>query len=113
MVRAVSKVITKDKAELKNVETDLPSWTFFTNHTHVLIVLSTNPGITLREVAHVVGITERAVQNIVAELAEASYLEIIKHGRKNEYRLQLKKPLRHPIEKHRTVKEVIELITKT
>ena len=44
-------------------------WTFLTNHTHVLLCLYRNPEITLREVAVLVGITERMVQKIVADIA--------------------------------------------
>ena len=46
-------------------------WTFLTNHTHVLLCLYRDPEITLREVAGLVGITERMVQKIVAELEAA------------------------------------------
>ena len=60
-------------------------WTFLTNHTHVLLCLYRNPEITLREVAVLVGITERMVQKIVAELVEAAYMEVTKVGRRNTY----------------------------
>ena len=45
-----------------------PSWTFLTNHSHVLICLSRDPLMRLRDIAVQVGITERAVQRIVADL---------------------------------------------
>ena len=47
------------------------SWTFLTNHAHVLLSLVERPGATMRDVAVRVGITERAVQRIVSELEEA------------------------------------------
>ena len=37
-------------------------WTFLTNHAHVLFCLVQDPEIRLRDVAELVGITERAVQ---------------------------------------------------
>lgn len=86
------------------------SWTFLTNHAHVLIMLALERGLVLREIAHRVGITERAVQKIIGELAEARYLERVKVGRRNEYKLDLKRPLRHAIEQHRTIGDVIALI---
>ena len=43
-----------------------PRWTFLTNHAHVLLCLSLEPEIRMRDVAEQVGITERAVQRIVA-----------------------------------------------
>ena len=50
------------------------SWTFLSNHAHVLICLHRDPELRMREIAQQVGITERAVQRIVAELVEAGYV---------------------------------------
>src|SRR5277367_2543756 len=50
-------------------------WTFLTNHTHVLVLLSRNPSLVLREVALQVGITERAVQRIIADLESGGFIE--------------------------------------
>lgn len=84
-------------------------WTFLSNHAHVLILLAQDPELRMREVAARVGITERAVQRIVAELVDGGYLESIREGRRNRYRLHLEKRLRHPIEAHRTLADLIEL----
>ncbi|MBS1200009.1 MAG: IclR-like transcriptional regulator [Proteobacteria bacterium] len=78
-------------------------WTFLSNHGHVLICLARDPEARLRDVAVAVGITERAVQKIVSDLEEAGVVERVRDGRRNRYRLFLDKPLRHPIEAHRTV----------
>lgn len=83
-------------------------WTFLTNHTHVLLCLFRNPQITLREVAILVGITERMVQKIVAELVEASYLEVTRVGRRNSYRIAVDRKLRHPLESHRSIGDMLE-----
>ena len=85
-------------------------WTFLTNHTHVLICLARDPEMVLRDVASLVGITERAVQRIVAELEEGGYLEKEKEGRKNRYRLTLSKSLRHPVESNCDLKSLVDLI---
>jgi DNA-binding MarR family transcriptional regulator len=92
---------------------DLPPagrWTFLTNHAHVLILLSKNPSTVLREVAMQVGITERAVQRIIADLERDGFLEREKVGRQNSYRIRATQPLRHPIEAHRTIGDIIDLI---
>ncbi len=78
-------------------------FTFLTNHSHVLISLAAFPGITLREVAVKVGITERAVLAIVKDLHDAGVLAITKNGRRNTYRINRQVHLRHPIEQHKTV----------
>lgn len=85
-------------------------WTFLTNHAHVLFCIAEDPQVRLRDVALRVGITERAVQRIVADLDGAGYLGITKEGRRNRYRVRFDQPLRHPIERHRNVKDLIELV---
>ena len=88
-----------------------PKWTFLTNHAHVLTVLETDPDMVLREVALRVGITERAVQRIVVDLEESGFLQRKKVGRKNQYRVLKNQPLRHPIESHRKIGDLLQMIT--
>ena len=85
------------------------SWTFLTNHAHVLICLSRNPTLRMRDVAQQVGITERAMQRIVADLEEGGYLTVVKEGRCNRYEVQAQHYLRHPVEAHRTVSDLLLL----
>ncbi len=87
-----------------------PSWTFLTNHAHVLILVSQDESIILREVASRIGITERAVQRIIADLEEGNYIEREKVGRQNQYRIASKRPLRHPIESHRSIGDLLALV---
>ncbi len=84
------------------------SWTFFSNHSHVLLCLHKDPDIRLREVATKVGTTERAVQKIVAELEEAGVLKRKRVGRRNHYVIETSANLRHPIESHRSVADLLD-----
>jgi DNA-binding Lrp family transcriptional regulator len=84
-------------------------WTFLTNHSHVLICLAQDSETRLRDVAIRVGITERAVQRIVAELEEGGVLVRHRDGRRNRYEIKTETALRHPLEAHRTIAEVIAL----
>lgn len=84
-------------------------WTFLTNHAHVLICIAQEPEILMREVAVRVGITERAVHRIVAELEEAGYLTRQRDGRRNHYEINDELPLRHPIEEHRQIRDLLRL----
>jgi DNA-binding Lrp family transcriptional regulator len=88
------------------------SWTFLTNHSHVLICLAQDPSLTMRDVADRVGITERAAARIIRELDEANVLTRLKEGRKNRYVVNLSAPLRHPVEAPHTVEELIHLIIR-
>ena len=87
-----------------------PTWTFLSNHAHVLLLIAKDPEVRLREVAERVGITERAVQRIVADLEHGHYIERVRNGRRNHYRVHAELPLRHPIESHRNVSNLISLI---
>jgi hypothetical protein len=85
-------------------------WTFLTNHGHVLICLSVNPDLRLRDIADQVGITERAVHRVVSELAAEGYLEILKDGRRNRYVVHAEQPMRHPMESHLPVGALLDLM---
>lgn len=87
-------------------------WTFLTNHSHVIILLANQPDMVLREVASEIGITERAVQRIIADLEEDGFLIREKIGRQNHYRVVRDLPLRHPIEAHRLIGDLVDLILK-
>ena len=89
-----------------------PSWTFFSNHSHVLFCLAISPELTLREVAERVGITERAVQRIVADLEAGGFLERERVGRRNVYTVHGAQRLRHPVEAHCTLDQILKLINK-
>lgn len=85
-------------------------WTFLTNHAHVLAVLHADPKKVLREVAIEVGITERAVQRIIHDLEEGGFIERERVGRQNRYRIRKGQSLRHPIEAHRKIGDLLKLI---
>ncbi len=87
------------------------SWTFLTNHSHVLLCIAENPDVRLREVADQVGITERATQRIVAELEDAGYLSHERIGRRNHYEVHPDLPLRHPLEDHLSIGALLRVLS--
>lgn len=111
-VTSASKASQATGAEAIDVRSSEPStrWTFLTNHTHVLAVLDSNPQLVLRQVALQVGITERAVQRIVQDLEEGGFIRRERVGRNNQYQVLTDEPLRHPIESHRKVGDLLDLI---
>jgi DNA-binding MarR family transcriptional regulator len=86
------------------------TWTFLTNHTHILICLAENPEMRIRDLADQVGITERAVQRIVAELEQAGAISKVKEGRRNHYAVNTSLPLRHPVEAHCRIGDILEMV---
>lgn len=89
-----------------------PSWTFMTDHAHALLCLAKNPSERIRDIAMAVGITERAVQRIIVDLEADEYREHVRDGRRNVYKVFSRKPLRHCMEKHRRINDLIQLINK-
>lgn len=85
-------------------------WTLFSNHGHVLLLVAQQPEARLRDIAQRVGITERAVQKIVRDLQDAGMLTVSKHGRRNRYRVHTRKALRHRLESHCTVGQLVRLV---
>ncbi len=84
------------------------NWTILTNHGHVLLALYRNPDLRQRDIAHGVGITEGAVQRILAELEAAGYVTVERVGRRNRYLVDASLGLRHPIEDGHCIGEVLE-----
>lgn len=86
------------------------SWTFLTNHAHVMIRLRLDPTLRVRDLADQVGITERAAHRILADLIRAGYVAKKREGRRNRYRLNLDHPMRHPLERSKPVRDLIEAL---
>ncbi|MGW0117974.1 helix-turn-helix transcriptional regulator [Streptomyces sp. NPDC003327] len=82
-------------------------WTFLTNHARVLLWLARDPEVRLRDVAAGIGITERAVQLIVADLEAAGYLTRTRVGRRNRYTIDASVSLRHPLEADHPVGDLL------
>lgn len=108
----MTRIGNRDKRYLGVGTVDaMQGWTFLTNHAHVLLCVVRDPEARLRDVADMVGITERAAQRIVADLVEAGYLERTRQGRGNRYRLHPDVPLRHPMDRDTAIGQLVTLLT--
>jgi hypothetical protein len=67
----------------------------------------------LRDIATMVGITERSAYDIVDDLAAAGYVVKDKDGRRNRYQIQAHLPLGESIGREPTIGEVLELLVDT
>ena len=91
------------KATSPRAPAPVHGFTYLTNHAHVLVALDTDPALRVRDLAALVGITERAVQRILSDLEAAGAVKIEKLGRRNRYRILRGARLRHPLEHHCSV----------
>ena len=71
------------------------SWTLLTGHGHVLVEITRNPHARIRDISPAVGLTERTVQAIVADLEAAGYLTRTRVGRRTRYTVDPDRPFRH------------------
>ncbi len=92
-------------------QTEVPPWTFLTNHADVLVAVSRDPELRQRDIAHVVGITRGAVTRILADLEANGCITHERIGRRNHYHINTEATLRHPLESAITIGELIGRIT--
>ena len=88
---------------------DVPRWTFFTNHFLVLACVAESPDLRVRDIAAMVGITERATQAILSDLANDGYLERIRVGRRNRYKVRRNTHFRHAVVRGATIGDVLNV----
>lgn len=85
-------------------------WRFVTSHTQVLLCIARNPEIRIRDVADLIGITERAAQRIIADLVEAGYVKRKRIGRRNHYLVKTDLRMRHPLQQTHEIGELLDLL---
>ena len=88
----------------------MSKWTFVTNHAIVLTYLARHPSITARQLALEIGITERAVRTIIADLESERYIVKAKEGRRVRYSVKADLPLRHSMQQHVQVGKLLKLV---
>jgi DNA-binding IclR family transcriptional regulator len=86
------------------------SWTLLTVHARVLLCVTHDPGVRLRDIAASLDITERSAFSIITDLVEAGYVVKEKDGRRNRYHIQAHLPLPEPTARERTVGEVLAVL---
>jgi predicted transcriptional regulator len=87
------------------------NWTFLTNHAHVLLAIAATPDLRLKEIAERVHVTERTATQIVTDLENTGCIKRLKRGRRNHYVIQPDHPLRHPLEQHHKISDLIAALS--
>lgn len=89
-----------------------PTWTFLSNHGHILVHINRNPDSRVKDVAEAVGITERSALSILSDLENSGYIKIERVGRRNSYRVNSNKNFRHPMEAQYPISALLRIFTK-
>jgi predicted HTH transcriptional regulator len=87
-----------------------PEFSFLTNHGKALLLIAHDPRIRMRDIATLLGITERRTQRIVAELAEAGYVEREREGRRNVYTVSTHLPLGLPTRRDTDIGSLLSVL---
>jgi DNA-binding MarR family transcriptional regulator len=85
-------------------------WTLLTGHGRVLVEIARDPGARTRDISVVVGLTERTVQAIVADLEAAGYLTRTRKGRRVQYTVNHDSLFRHPAQEGQRVGPFLSLL---
>ena len=88
----------------------MSNWSFLTNHARVLLAIAADPELRLREIADVVGISERRVHGIVTDLTDSGYLTKEREGRRNRYAIHAQRPLAQDLSDRSTVGDLVALL---
>ena len=86
------------------------TWTLLTGHGHVLVEIARNPQARIRDISPVVGLTERSVQAIVADLEATGYLTRARTGRRVVYTVNRDRLFRHSAQQGHRVGPFLDLL---
>jgi MarR family len=89
------------------------AWTLLTGHGHVLVEIARNPQARIRDISPVVGLTERSVQAIVADLEAAGYLTRTRTGRRVVYTVNRDSLFRHSAQDGHRVGPFLDILAAT
>ena len=73
----------------------MAEWTFLTKHAVALSLIAKHPRITAIEVAASMGVTERAIRKLIADLYTSGYIGKKREGRGVKYSINPDLTLRH------------------
>lgn len=88
---------------------DRPSWTFLTNHGHVLLAVAADPDARVTDIAARVGVTTRSALAILRDLEQAGYLLRSRQGRRTHYEVRPHGHFRHPSTAQHEVGELLAI----
>ena len=85
-------------------------WTFLSNHGRVFVYIAKKPKSTTEVISREVGLTQRGVQKIIAELEATGYIARRKEGRCNLYIVHPELPMRHHLEHTHAVGDILQAL---
>ena len=102
--------ISVTRAESVESSRPAPEFSFLTNHGKTLLLITHDPRIRIRDIARLLDITERRTQQIVADLADAGYIERERDGRRNFYTVSTHLPLGLPTQRDADIGALLAIL---
>jgi DNA-binding transcriptional ArsR family regulator len=88
-----------------------PGWAFITSHGAILLEVHRHPHATVRELAAAVNLTERQAHRVLADLVATGYITRARVGRRNTYRVNEDRPMRHRTVAHHQIGELLTALS--
>jgi DNA-binding MarR family transcriptional regulator len=88
-------------------------WTFVTSHAVVLLEVARAPDSTVRELAERAQLTERQAHRVLSDLVDEGYLDRERVGRRNRYRVNGSRPMRHPSVRTQRIGDLLDVLKGT
>ena len=86
-------------------------WAFITSHAAILIQVHRNPDATVRALAEAADVTERQAHRVLGDLVDAEYVVRTRVGRRNTYRVNEDRPMRHRTVAHHRIGELLAALS--
>jgi len=90
---------------------DEHGWAFITSHAAILLEVHRHPEATVRELAAAASLTERQAHRVLADLVASGYITRTRVGRRNVYRVDEDRPMRHRTVAHHQIKELLTALS--
>jgi DNA-binding MarR family transcriptional regulator len=87
-------------------------WTFVTSHAVVLLEVAQAPDSTVRELAERAALTERQAHRVLADLVDDGYIDRERVGRRNRYRVNPSRPMRHPSLRSQKIGDLLDVLKR-
>ena len=88
----------------------MPGWKFLTNHALVLCLIAQQPRITAREIASMIGVTEKTTRNIINDLEADGYITKKREGRRIKYSFDPDMPLRSETPQDKAIGDLLKTL---
>jgi DNA-binding transcriptional ArsR family regulator len=88
----------------------MTEWTFITKHAVALSLIAKNPRVTALELSFAIGITERAVRKVIADLYASGYIKKKREGRGVRYRINPDLSLRQNTHREVAIGDFLEAL---